>query len=791
MLFLWYNHSVNSPFQSKEANQSKLDADEVVLPKTNEKKIEEEKAKAKDLEEKNQEQVQDLDEQTSISKNNLSTPNITNDLEGSFAASITSVLDLNITPQTAETVVTKTTEENQIKNTASHTVIEQFLEEQRKAERQLQIEVPPERTKHDSIKEVQDAPQPKAAPKNSVHEPSVFKESSHIKETTSQNVPLTEVEKVFTPNKFVQEGTPTASPIPSPETFLKKEPQAKNSDSTPEFKQSNSQPVLEKPLDIRTEPTVRSSEFKSQPVSNEAQIRTPTSIEQPASNIREAANPREHNSEKQFEIPRPQIINPEKVLADKINPEKILADKIISERANPEKINLDKPIIEKSIADKVPTAKLVDTSNNLDKQSIKEVQNLNASKTIEPKVELPRLDPKRSENQQRDVTLIKDLANIVTSKNAEQIIKTMTKEDLKLAIEVAIKKASSEGNISEIQKIVKALINEPVIKEAIRVIVSQSSGDNTDSIKKLNIPEIGKNIIKSQLPVEKAIRVEDISKAITTKEEALKVLVGIIVDSEKVNHRLVQEVKAETFSKITQIQSTVDELIKLRVEQFVALTTKGYGVDGTTFRALCHEALNELATRYGLNDQQRAFLAQILIHISQTDFDTGESTKQKTPDKSKELPKKQIKEPIRELSKEELEKLFNKEIELLESMLKENVDIKKKKAEEKLAQLLEELIDDSMSYEIDEDLEVITTYTISGIVLDQETTLPISGALVYAGMLGTYQTNSDGVFKISNVPEDTVYMIGLDKIGYIFVPSYQSGTLNMSVNLLYYGLAIN
>jgi hypothetical protein len=389
-------------------------------------------------------------------------------------------------------------------------------------------------------------------------------------------------------------------------------------------------------------------------------------------------------------------------------------------------------------------------------------------------------------------TKIKDLVQQVVSANTKDIVRVQAKEELVKIVESAVKKATFEGKNADLIQVIKQIIAEPVIKDSIRVVTG-SSGDN-HSIKELKalldqvvaIRNKNQSEQKLELNTANVKRIEDIQGPVITKEAALAALVGILVDADKITSRLVKEVQLETTSKLSQIQSTVDELIKLRVEQFISLSVKGYGVDGATFKALCQETIAELANRYGLNDQQRALLNQILIQISESDFSGGQPSTSTDKDKAKDPQQKDVVDPNkRELTPKEIEALFLKEVETLEAFLKEREEIKRAKAEAELVNLLAEVIDETMSYKIDEDLEVIKVFTIKGIVIHQKTRVPIPNVKIFAGILGMYETDQDGQFIIRNVPQLTRYIIGADHSEYVFTPPYHSGTLDTSVEITF------
>jgi predicted DNA binding CopG/RHH family protein len=270
----------------------------------------------------------------------------------------------------------------------------------------------------------------------------------------------------------------------------------------------------------------------------------------------------------------------------------------------------------------------------------------------------------------------------------------------------------------------------------------------------------------------------------------MKLLLGLVVDASKLQNPVVQAVQAETASKIQTIQSSIDELLKLRVEQFMALSTKAHGVDGATLNKICHEAIQELATRHGLTDEQRAMLSRVMVQLHENDFARDLDAPKKTPDQldGEKASQKDVKPPeAKVLSKQELEKLFREELVQLEEFLKERDEVKLKRAQEKLEALLEEASEEGMEYVIDEDYEVIKTFTLRGVVRHEKTKEPIPFAHIYAGILGTLITDGDGLFTFLNVPQDTAYMIGVDKIGMKFAPEFVTGSMTTSVDIAFLG----
>jgi hypothetical protein len=373
----------------------------------------------------------------------------------------------------------------------------------------------------------------------------------------------------------------------------------------------------------------------------------------------------------------------------------------------------------------------------------------------------------------------------------------MTKGELVKTITEAIKTAISEGKITKLSEIVKAAIIDPTVREAVKTVLQSSSGGSGSG--KPGQVELAKvkatDIEKIKLPLDQAKSIDAITQPVTTKQEAMQVLLGLVVDASKLQNPVVQAVQAETVSKLQTIQSSIDELLKLRVEQFVALSSKAHGVDGATLKMLCNEALQELATRYGLTDEQRAMLSRIMVQLHETDFTTDQDpSKQKATDPN-ELEKqnqKDLKQPeAKVLSKQELEKLFQEELVQLEEFLKERDEVKLKRAQEKLEALLQEVTEDGMNFVIDEDFEVIKTYSIEGIVVEEFSGTPIAYTQIYAGLLGKITTDIDGKFAFYNIPQDTAFMIGADKIGYHFKPELVTGTLQSSAQIRFIGMAIN
>ena len=382
----------------------------------------------------------------------------------------------------------------------------------------------------------------------------------------------------------------------------------------------------------------------------------------------------------------------------------------------------------------------------------------------------------------------KQVTESQVAKNSTEVAKTLSKAEIVQVVKEAIKAAVKDGDLTKVAEVIKAAVVDPKVREAVRTVLQGSSGGEGSGqpIRAELSKIVATDSTKVRLPVELAKSIDAITQPVTSKQEAMQVLLGLVADASKLQNPVVQAVQAETAGKLQAIQSTIDELLKIRIEQFVALSTKAHGVDGATLQTICNEALQELATRYGLTDEQRALLGRIMVQISDTDFgqektDPKQSKEPLDPDKQH---KKDLLEPeAKVLSKQELEKLFNEEIAELEEFLKERDEVKLKRAKEKLEALLHDVAEEGTQYVIDNDYEVIKTYTIEGIVVDEETGSAMANVHIYGGLLGALTTDRFGAFSYINVPQDTAYMIGADKLGSQFTPEFFAGTLTMSVKL--------
>jgi hypothetical protein len=177
------------------------------------------------------------------------------------------------------------------------------------------------------------------------------------------------------------------------------------------------------------------------------------------------------------------------------------------------------------------------------------------------------------------------------------------------------------------------------------------------------------------------------------------------------------------------------------------------------------------------------------VNLTEGDFSHSKLPSDKD-DQSKDPSKiqdklKEIDPETKILTPEQIEAILKAEVEKLENFLKERDEIKRAKAESELANLLSELIDESSTYILDDDLEIVKVVKIKGIVLDNDTDLPIEGVSIYAGILGTFKTDNNGKFEILNVPKDTNYLISAVKEGFLFNPPYHSGTVDMAIEIVF------
>jgi predicted DNA binding CopG/RHH family protein len=451
----------------------------------------------------------------------------------------------------------------------------------------------------------------------------------------------------------------------------------------------------------------------------------------------------------------------------------------------PEVRAIEKNLTLESIRERLTQQKQLETQDNREPKA-REVRREEA-RPIEEKPKSADVKAVEIQRKIAEIVTVSQSSDAQGTKNFIEAAKTMNKLELVKAVTEAIAVALKDGNVSKVADVVKAALTDGNVRQAIRMVIQKTTGDAAPVVRR---PQSSSDGSKPKLPLDQAKAIDAITQPITSKQEAMKVLLGLVVDASKLQNPVVQAVQAETASKIQTIQSSIDELLKLRVEQFMALSTKAHGVDGATLNKICHEAIQELATRHGLTDEQRAMLSRVMVQLHENDFARDLDAPKKTPDQldGEKASQKDVKPPeAKVLSKQELEKLFREELVQLEEFLKERDEVKLKRAQEKLEALLEEASEEGMEYVIDEDYEVIKTFTLRGVVRHEKTKEPIPFAHIYAGILGTLITDGDGLFTFLNVPQDTAYMIGVDKIGMKFAPEFVTGSMTTSVDIAFLG----
>ena len=451
----------------------------------------------------------------------------------------------------------------------------------------------------------------------------------------------------------------------------------------------------------------------------------------------------------------------------------------------PEVRAIEKNLTLESIRERLTQQKQLETQDNREPKA-REVRREEA-RPIEEKPKSADVKAVEIQRKIAEIVTVSQSSDAQGTKNFIEAAKTMNKLELVKAVTEAIAVALKDGNVSKVADVVKAALTDGNVRQAIRMVIQKTTGDAAPVVRR---PQSSSDGSKPKLPLDQAKAIDAITQPITSKQEAMKVLLGLVVDASKLQNPVVQAVQAETASKIQTIQSSIDELLKLRVEQFMALSTKAHGVDGATLNKICHEAIQELATRHGLTDEQRAMLSRVMVQLHENDFARDLEAPKKTQDQpdGEKASQKDVKPPeAKVLSKQELEKLFREELAQLEEFLKERDEVKLKRAQEKLEALLEEASEEGMEYVIDEDYEVIKTFTLRGVVRHEKTKEPIPFAHIYAGILGTLITDGDGLFTFLNVPQDTAYMIGVDKIGMKFAPEFVTGSMTTSVDIAFLG----
>ena len=274
-----------------------------------------------------------------------------------------------------------------------------------------------------------------------------------------------------------------------------------------------------------------------------------------------------------------------------------------------------------------------------------------------------------------------------------------------------------------------------------------------------------------------------------TREQALQLIVSLVGDADLLATRLVAEVRLDTDNKIGQIQSDIDQFLKSRVAEFIALTAGRDGINGADLQQLLIESINELATRYALTDEQRALLSRIFIAISEADFEKHSLFTQKEgePVTEPKIDPKKILDPtkIREATPEEIQLLRAKELAELEEMLKERDEIKAKKAESLLKKQLKEQEDPDVSFVVDEFMEVSKVFRIKGRITSEQTGLPVPNIVIVGGLLGKTKTDENGDFFYENIPDNTVILIAPDSYEYTFKPPLHCETVTAPLTLFF------
>ena len=422
------------------------------------------------------------------------------------------------------------------------------------------------------------------------------------------------------------------------------------------------------------------------------------------------------------------------------------------------------------------------------------------SESPSPK-EIIKVDPQKStaetiraERQVNTAVQQSKSTDAAVTKNFSDIVKTLAKDEIVKVVTDAIKKALTEGSVADLAKIIKSAITEPVVREGIRTVIQASSGGDgsTKGGALSNLKATDSQHVRLDLSKAAAVEAIQLSKPLT-REQAMSALMGILVDASKLNSAVVQQIRSETAVKISTIEGAVPELVKAKFEQLIALNGKLQNVDPAVTAALLHNAVQELATALGLTPEQRALISIFNIQLSTIDYGTDQDASSARRPAAKadgdDLEKQKLKErdlkdtTPRLLTPEELEKMMREQLYEIEEFLKERDEVKLKRAKEELEKLLKETVDEEVEYMIDQDFEVVKTYSITGIVRRKSDGKPLPYTKIYAGILGTFETDLNGEFVILNVPNETTYMIGADKIGYVFDPEFAAGTLTGAVNL--------
>lgn len=388
----------------------------------------------------------------------------------------------------------------------------------------------------------------------------------------------------------------------------------------------------------------------------------------------------------------------------------------------------------------------------------------------------------------------------LTAKQLQEIIKAIDGERPAIAAKLNTeidRELTGKATNSEVQKLVDKIEKEvqqantvPSEENLRKLEVIRDILAKNESITPQVLQEILKAIEaeKPQLPIEVAKQAEEMTQPPMTKQEAMQALLSLVVDAQRLSTELVGEVRVETENKLSQIQGSVDELLRLRIEQFIALSAYQEGIQTADMMQLMQETLQELATRYALTDEQRQLLSRILVALSSEEFrrddpNATEPKDQKSLEEKLKLQADKLKEvpQLREATKEEIARARLEELKELEELLKGREEIRLQKAEKRLKELMKEELDPNTKYMIDEDLEVIKVFKITGRVVMQKSRTGIQGVNIVGGLLGVRKTDDLGYFEYVNVPEDTVYMIGADSLEYTFKPSFHADTLTGSI----------
>lgn len=305
-----------------------------------------------------------------------------------------------------------------------------------------------------------------------------------------------------------------------------------------------------------------------------------------------------------------------------------------------------------------------------------------------------------------------------------------------------------------------------------------------------------KKVEKHQLRAVDAVVLRELKPEQFTRQEAMRVIVGIVNEVHPKIKAIIEEVNVETQLKLSRIQNLIDSVVRLRTEQLLILCRNKDKLGQGTFQRIMAETIQELANSDQLTPEQKALvLGRVVVSVTCADFDRSEVIRS-----AEEAARKLSEQKARIFTKEEVEKLRLESAIFFEKQLSE---VAKQRDEELLAQAEAELLriqqeDVKSKYAIEvldttnlREYRVVRVNQIKvkvfEIVRGVQTNKPLKGVQICGGILGILETDENGEVIFDNIPEGSPFILGPDKKGYTFNNAYASGSLDMHEQFEFYG----